>query len=138
MRLQYIDALKGFLIITVVIGHIIQQNFPESVNHQLFRIIYSFHMPMFMFLSDFVSYKPNQAIQFTSSIIRRFTQLMIPFLVWSFIISPLVSWNFDIIKLMEKLLYPDRELWFLWVLFLFMSLMYWYVRLQKNFDSINR
>lgn len=47
VRLQYIDALKGFLIVTVVIGHIIQKCFFNPIDNQVFRIIYSFHMSIF-------------------------------------------------------------------------------------------
>jgi fucose 4-O-acetylase-like acetyltransferase len=116
-RLQDIDALKGFLIITVVAGHIIQRFFPDSINNQLFRIIYSFHMPMFMFLSGFVCYKPNQNMDWKQSLTRRFSQLILPFLVWTFVVSPLIRLDFDMKLLAKKIIFPDTGLWFLWVLF---------------------
>jgi fucose 4-O-acetylase-like acetyltransferase len=117
-RLQYIDALKGFLIITVVAGHIVQSFHPNGVNNHLFRLIYSFHMPLFMFVSGFVCYRqPNRQLKLVEGIKRRFIQLMLPFLVWSFMVSPLVLWDWDVHRLLNRFLYPDRGLWFLWVLF---------------------
>jgi fucose 4-O-acetylase-like acetyltransferase len=116
-RLQYIDALKGFLIITVVAGHIIQYFFNDSINNQLFRIIYSFHMPMFMFLSGYVGYKPNQSMNWKKSLTRRFFQLILPFFVWTFVVNPLMQLDFDTKHLVKKIIFPDTGLWFLWVLF---------------------
>ena len=53
-RLEYIDQLKGFAIFLVVTGHVLEyclvstDSGYESVWHKL---IYSFHMPLFAFLS---------------------------------------------------------------------------------------
>lgn len=40
-RIKYLDILKGFLILTVVFGHIIDENDTLTI------IIYTIHMPMF-------------------------------------------------------------------------------------------
>lgn len=49
-RLYYIDNLRGLLIILVVLGHCIQ-NLDLDFDHNIvFRYIYSFHMPLFMFI----------------------------------------------------------------------------------------
>lgn len=51
VRLQYIDRLKGLAIILVVMGHIFGFSQPEDgIN----TFIYTFHMPLFMFLSGLV------------------------------------------------------------------------------------
>ena len=54
-RLLYIDALKGFTILLVVLGHVLQVRY--DIDNLLYRYIHSFHMPLFMFLSGYVSYK---------------------------------------------------------------------------------
>jgi fucose 4-O-acetylase-like acetyltransferase len=55
VRLQYIDRLKGLAIILVVMGHIIGFSQPEDgIN----TFIYTFHMPLFMFLSGLVISAP--------------------------------------------------------------------------------
>lgn len=54
-RVQYIDRLKGLAIILVVMGHIFGFNQPEDgIN----TFIYTFHMPLFMFLSGLVISAP--------------------------------------------------------------------------------
>lgn len=55
-RISYIDQLKGIAILLVVLGHVIGYNNCE--NSFLWRFIYSFHMPLFMFISGYVC-SPN-------------------------------------------------------------------------------
>ena len=46
-----IDALKAVAIILVVIGHVMVSLYPENYNENiLFKICYSFHMPLFIFV----------------------------------------------------------------------------------------
>ena len=57
-RLQHIDRLKGFAILTVVIGHILF--YPMSLKGAILQeIIGSFHMPLFMFLSGMMANVPS-------------------------------------------------------------------------------
>lgn len=66
-RLVYIDIAKGIAIILVVIGHLLQYNFSGTYKHILFNWIYSFHMPVFMMLSGYVSaYNTNITTIFSS------------------------------------------------------------------------
>lgn len=61
IRIGYIDALKGFAILCVVLGHIADgyldgNTYPEA-NQALFciyNIIFAFHMPLFMMISGYV------------------------------------------------------------------------------------
>ena len=62
-RIDWIDALKGFAILTVVIGHCItdslsSQTFPEcaALLQMMGDAIYSFHMPLFFMISGYVFY----------------------------------------------------------------------------------
>lgn len=52
-RIQYIDRLKGLAIILVVMGHLYNFSYGQSAS-VWFRVISSFHMPLFMFLSGLV------------------------------------------------------------------------------------
>ena len=56
-RDKRIDALRGLLMILVVLGHVIQYVYePKDFdNNILFRVIYSFHMPLFMCVSGYVT-----------------------------------------------------------------------------------
>lgn len=52
-RLEYIDTLRGFAIFLVVLGHVLEH--AGLKDGFLFHLIYSFHMPLFICISGFVS-----------------------------------------------------------------------------------
>lgn len=110
-RLLYIDNLKGFLILLVVLGHCIQCTDADFDHNIVFRYIYSFHMPMFMAVSGFVSYKPQMKWKMVE---RRFVQLIVPFVAWA-VLGAFITCNWT--HLYDVLLCPDTGLWFLWTLF---------------------
>ena len=60
-RLVWVDSLKGWLMLLVVMGHAIQycMNDGECDSNYFWNLIYSFHMPAFMALSGFVNYRAN-------------------------------------------------------------------------------
>ena len=90
-RFIWADALKGWLIILVVLGHAIQHTLGNAAetNH-LWNIIYSFHMPAFMAISGYLAFRPLKKgcinNNMLSSIVRRFRQLVIPFALWTFLL----------------------------------------------------
>lgn len=108
-RILWVDNLKGVLILLVILGHCIQSLDEDFDNNLLFRIIYSFHMPLFMFLSGFVSYKKKYS---GNSIVNRFIRLLVPFFLWG-LIGMIVFNDFSF----EWICEPDRALWFLYTLF---------------------
>ena len=87
-----IDSLKGFLIISVIIGH---------WNHSIFETInfdvYYYHVPMFLGISLF--FIPDFSQSF---LLKRMSILLIPYILWS--ISP----GFQTIFLHPKSLFTDR------------------------------
>jgi uncharacterized membrane protein YcfT len=118
----YLDVLKGFAILLVVFGHSIQNYFPASYYEQniIFRIIYSFHIPLFMFLAGAAATYSHRPMNF-DFIKRKFYMLVIPYIAWGiteFYISSsyhhTTLWHY----MHDIILYPDYGLWFLWVLFL--------------------
>lgn len=130
MRLKYLDFIKGFAILLVVLGHVIQFSDNSFDNNILFRYIYSFHMPLFMFTSGFASCKQknpyfivNKTISYhiplkdgLFQIKKRLLQLLLPFFAW-FIIGEFVHWRFEPIQLYRLVMNPEVGLWFLWCLF---------------------
>ncbi len=60
-RLVWLDVLKGFLILLVIIGHAIQYCLPdgECERNYWWNLIYSFHMPAFMAASGYINYRPK-------------------------------------------------------------------------------
>lgn len=56
-RDKTIDILKGTAIILMVLGHVIQTIYaPDNYDENLiFKFIYSFHMPLFIFISGYLT-----------------------------------------------------------------------------------
>lgn len=110
-RIIWLDNLKGVLILLVVLGHAIQAINPVSFQQDpLFLFIYSFHMPLFMFVSG---YACSRAKVEWGWLKRRFKQLIIPYTIWSFV-ACLISGHY---RLWEMFIYPERSLWFLYILY---------------------
>ena len=54
-RINYIDRMKGFTILIVVLAHVYLMTF-DMGDSLVFRFCASFEMPLFMFVSGFVAY----------------------------------------------------------------------------------
>ncbi|MGL5354984.1 MAG: acyltransferase family protein [Cetobacterium sp.] len=114
-RIEYIDTLKGILIVLVVIGH-------TGINPSIQKWIYSFHMPLFFIISGFF-YK------FDSNIVsyKRVKRLLLPFLIYTLMAvifpglpllilkSKELEWE-KIFYLKERIFF-NTPIWFLIVLF---------------------
>lgn len=69
-RIQYIDALRGFTMLLVVLQHVELMSFGiEPYNSVLGNIFVSFRMPMFFFISGYIAYKAS-VIWDTSTFLR--------------------------------------------------------------------
>lgn len=117
MRDNLIDTLKAFAILLVIIGHSIQYNIPQEFDsNYLFRLIYSFHMPLFMFISGYVSiYSPDTSF---NAIGRKAKTLLLPYLSWT-IVNYFIFHNEISFYEYQKIVIarPDNSFWFLYVLF---------------------
>ncbi|MDD5200809.1 MAG: acyltransferase family protein [Terrimicrobiaceae bacterium] len=91
-RNQFIDFLKGFLIILVVYGHIIQYLGYTSASqwidsgfwtNPVFKLIYMFHMPLFMAISGYLAAESICRKSTAEIIVRRFQQLIVPVICWT-------------------------------------------------------
>lgn len=87
-RLIFLDMAKAICIILVVIGHYHPENSPEWYS-TVWKFIYSFHMPLFMFASgySYIATKREQA--YGSFIWKKAKRLMIPYLVTSVLVITL-------------------------------------------------
>jgi len=83
------DIMKGFLIFLVVLGHAIQLLYISTgldVWYQpVFNIIYTFHMPLFIFVSG-VFFKSALNKRFKELLTNKFKRLLLPAIVYSTII----------------------------------------------------
>ena len=57
-RINYIDRMKGFAILMVVLAHVILFSFDMS-DSLIFKFCASFEMPLCMFVSGFVALIPG-------------------------------------------------------------------------------
>ena len=128
-RDAFLDIAKGLAIILVVLGHVIQgsaQNFDELIG---FRVIYSFHMPLFVFLSGAVAaiaFKPERVEQglkasllpAKSKIFKAAIRLLLPFISWCAINQLIYHHSSDVLSaLVLAFRRPDTALWFLLAIF---------------------
>ena len=79
-RFAYIDQLKGFAIILVVAGHVIEFSLYKKEFSFLHDMIYSFHMPLFAFLSGLVFTSLFGWKQVSTKLVKQSYRLLIPFL----------------------------------------------------------
>jgi polysaccharide biosynthesis protein PslL len=117
-RIEYIDIARGIGILLVVMGH----NDFAVVSPFAYKVIYSFHMPLFFFLSG---YFINPTVEFWTFFKKRFNSLLKPYFFTIFLIY-IVSLSFGkmgfqtaIARITVKSLYGTGyyidwvQLWFL-------------------------
>lgn len=107
-RIAYYDNLKFLLMMTVVFGHLIGSLKVDFYTEYLF--IYSFHMPLFIFISGYFS----KILIDKKSFWKVFNTILIPFILLEIFYS-LIS--FLLYKETINLLIPEWGLWYLLSLF---------------------
>lgn len=123
-----IDSIKGFLILLVVLGHMLEQHISMPSNLAVYLLIYSFHMPLFVMISGYV-FKPSQSFNklWRSSLLLFETfivfQLIFCFLIW----RDNGYSNFDLMNLIR----PQKILWYL------VSLIIWRIATFMIFKVTN-
>ena len=82
IRNKAFDMLKLFAIFLVVWGHCIQNlHTCDFYEEPVYKIIYSFHMPLFMVISGYFSLSSMRAT--TGSFLKKkFNQLLLPSFTW--------------------------------------------------------
>lgn len=140
-RNPYVDAVRGFAILLVVLGHAIQYTTHGYDDIFLFRAIYSFHMPLFMFISGFVLLRGVQKDPFPIFLKKKSLHLLVPFFSWYFLFHYLLRGGFRTTGLKEYAIRlaqsPESGLWFLWVLFLCSLLLFATIRLHPRRAVLN-
>lgn len=81
-RLVYIDILKGIAIILVVMGHMFVP-YTDYLDSTVNQMIYSVHMPLFIFLSGFVFHLSQGKHSVRITIVKRVLSLLLPFFCFS-------------------------------------------------------
>lgn len=152
----YIDAMKGFAILLVVIGHAIAWSFRnfDSVGAQdnswtvlfYWRLIYSFHMPLFFMISGFLFPKRSINLAEVVKVLNRKAKTLVLPYIFAGMFLYIVTSNadsywflktlffFSAINLVYELLRSQYNLNFIYDL-LFYGLVYVIIRLIDKFDS---
>ena len=143
-RIEYIDIAKGIGIILMVLGHI-----PAFSNNYKFayKLIYSFHMPLFFIISGFLFKCKNEQNQHIvpgkEYLIKKIRTLLVPYFLFGiplFLPICLYRDSLDFTTCLKQLLfYPDEidnlaaPLWFLQALF-FTEIIYFFI--NRYFSKI--
>ena len=84
-RIVFLDIAKAICIILVVVGHYMPDNSPMWYV-MLNKVIYTFHMPLFMFVSGYVYIATKKDISYGSFLMKKVKRLMIPYFTTSVIV----------------------------------------------------
>lgn len=116
-----LDAMKGFVILLVMIGHILILN--EINDPYIYPMIEAVQMPVFIMISGYISgFKAplNSFKQWKGIMTKRSVTYLVPFFSW----LVLKQWD-DLARGFTNTLFQlDRGLWFLMTLFLLNVLLY--------------
>lgn len=125
MRDKYIDVVRGLAILFVVLGHSYRQigkDIPEGFQW-LDSIIYSFHMPLFFFVSG-CFFGVNRPLKGRwMEVFRRGSFILYPTLIWmvfQFLFHGFFVMGFDSLErdsAWDLLTRPYAQFWFMYVLF---------------------
>jgi fucose 4-O-acetylase-like acetyltransferase len=139
-RNEAIDIIKGVAVLLVLLGHATQRSFPNYEHNFMMKLITSFHMALFIFVSGYVINLGRSTLDFTW-IKSKFQKLIYPYIIWYVIyyffsnfsfsgLNPYLDYSGGFLEYLKRgFLYPTNGLWFLWVLF-FCYLVYF---LAKSF-----
>lgn len=122
----FLDYAKGIAIVFVVFAHCIQcgsgavyYNELAFFENPLFKIIYSFHMPLLMFISGYLMRNSVPKKSLMELIKSRFLTVLLPVFVWSFLVASRLIFSMNIIEWFKLYISSSiNNFWFLWAVFL--------------------
>lgn len=113
-RIEYIDCMRGFAMLLVVYCHVIYLGFGMDFT-SVARIIVRFHMPLFFFISGFMSYTPNPNKQWLfTRLWNRLLSQYVPALAMGWIYTMFKGQNFLTSMLLDT---AKNGYWFTLALF---------------------
>lgn len=106
IRNSKLDNIKGVLIILVVMGHLLELDMEYGINRFLYIIIYTFHMPVFVFVSGYFA---------NFSIKRTIKKLLYPYILFQFLYLLFAKHVLNLDNLIQFTT-PYWLLWYLWAM----------------------
>lgn len=116
-----LDALKGFAILLVMIGHVLILN--KINDPYVYRVIESVQMPLFIMISGYLSgLRPpiDKFSQWKNTMSKRAFSYLVPFFAWLL----LKQWDDLARGFWNTMIQLDRGLWFLMTLFVLNLVLY--------------
>lgn len=129
-RYEWVDYAKSIGIILVVYGHVARglHNAGIEISESLYSlcdsIVYSFHMPLFFFLSGLFFYSSFLKRGAKQLILIKIDSIIYPYILWSlfqgfieYFLSKYTNGNILISEILSLLWRPRAQFWFLYALF---------------------
>lgn len=117
-RDSYIDFLRGFAMLLVIMGHSMTCSTVGSEESIVFNAIWSLQMPLFFIVSGYVSrYRRNHDVRSSfKTIIKRTVSYLLPWIVWDFFIRGFVLGDKKMLDFRFVFWHLDNGYWFLFVI----------------------
>lgn len=140
-REKDIDIIKGLTICFVFLGHAIQfSNIESFIDNPFWKLIYSFHMPLFAFLSGMFFLDSAKRKTFSAFLRKKSIRLILPCITWVTITSIIYTiyeliinhQNLSRIKEYWNFLIYLETFWFLTSIFLCQIYTYLILKISKN------
>jgi len=146
-RNVWVDYAKAIGIILVVYGHVARGVFSAGLPMDeaefvlVDSIIYSFHMPLFFFLSGLFFFDSLQKRGRGGLIINKVDTIIYPFIVWSLlqgtfevVLSNYTNGQVTLTEVLSLFWMPRAQFWFLYALFLvFVVCAFLYARADRRY-----
>lgn len=136
-RDKQLDNIRGLLIILVVFGHALELLREHSlVTNYIYNFIYSFHMPVFIFLSGYLAKNVQKGRD------NAFKQYFIPFLLFNSIwnVIQVITTSFVSIPVDSpeafSFLNPGWALWYILAMFIWKSLLPDLLKIKNIFTVV--
>lgn len=139
-RNVYLDFMKGILILLVLLGHVIQygsgtEYLTEGLywDNWIMKGIYSFHMPLFMVISGYLSYGSFKRKGAVNAFEIRLKKLIKPILAWiPIVIGVNCMFNAQPISFRGVIRTFLTDFWFLWAVLIATGYMILFERIPQK------
>lgn len=138
-REQWVDIAKGIGLYFVVLGHLV------TYGSKTFTWIFSFHMPLFFFLSGYVCRYEENSFSWKKTLKKNVKSLLLPFAIFlvigGIVTGTLPCWKYTVdwrgaITQIFWLAQPENlhvgQIWFLVCLFISYLLFFAFLRITRN------
>ena len=148
-KIEWLAVLQGFSMLLVVIGHVSLTNLPGDPSTPIAtgieRTIYTFHMPLFIFISGWLFFYTciGRQKSYKEMLLSKMKRLIVPFFAFTFVtmilkmaFPQLMHRVVDMKEIIETFILfrsnPLGEMWFIVVLFELMLFYPLYKLITKN------